>query len=254
MGKTYDAPGMAAPARLYVIPGSHPAMTARLMLELKGIEYKRRDLIPVVSKAWLRAAGFPGVTVPALKLDGTKVQGSREIARELDRLVPEPPLFPSDPEARAKVEEAERWGDEVLQAPARRILWNTLRRDRWAMESYSQGAKLGVPVKVAIATGGPIVALSARFNDAGDENVKADLAALPGYLDKIDAWIAEGVLGGAQLNAADLQISTSVRLLMSLDDLHDVIAARPAGKLAERVVPDYPGKAPPILPADWLPT
>jgi glutathione S-transferase len=227
-------------------------MTARLMLERKGVEYKRRDLIPVASKAWLRAAGFSGVTVPALKLDGTKMQGSMEIARELDRLIPEPPLFPADPDARAKVEAAERWGDEVLQAPARRMLWNALRRNRWPMESFSQGARLGVPVKVAVATGAPIVALSARFNEATDENVRADLVALPGYLDKIDGWIAEGVLGGAQPNAADFQISTSVRLMMTLDDLHDYIAARPAGQLAAGVVPDYPGKVPPILPAEWL--
>ena len=37
-------------ATLYVIPGSHPSMAARLMLERKGISYKRRDLIPVMSK------------------------------------------------------------------------------------------------------------------------------------------------------------------------------------------------------------
>ncbi len=243
---------MAARATLYVIPGSHPAMTARLMLEAKGIEYKRRDLIPVVSKAMLRAAGFSGVTVPALKIDGAKVQGSREISRELDRVVPDPPLFPADPEARAAVEEAETWGDETLQAPARRILWNALRRDRGPLESFSQGARLGVPLKLAMATAAPVVAMSARFNDAGDENARADVAALPGYLDKIDAWIAAGVLGGPQLNAADYQIGTSVRLVMTLDDLRDAIAGRPAGQLAARVVPDYPGKVPPILPADWL--
>jgi glutathione S-transferase len=243
---------MADRATLFVIPGSHPAMTARLMLELKGVDYKRRDLIPVVSKGVLRAAGFPGVTVPALKYAGEKVQGSRAIAKTLDTIVPEPPLFPSDPAERGKVEEAERFGDETLQAPARRMLWNALRRDRGPLESFSVGARLGVPLKLAMATAAPIVALSARFNDATDENVRADLQALPGYLDKIDGWIAEGVLGAGSPNAADLQISTSVRLMMSMDDLRPFIENRPAGKLAERVVPDYPGKVPPILPAEWL--
>ena len=37
-------------ATLYVIPGSHPSMAARLMLERKGIEDKRRDLMPVIAK------------------------------------------------------------------------------------------------------------------------------------------------------------------------------------------------------------
>ena len=98
---------------LYVIPGSHPARTAAMMLERKGIPYKRVDLMPVISKGALRAVGFPGITVPALKIDGRKVQGTREIARELDRLRPEPPLFPADPERRAAVESAERWGDQT---------------------------------------------------------------------------------------------------------------------------------------------
>ena len=239
-------------ATLYVIPGSHPALTARLMLELKGVDYKRRDLIPVVSKGVLRAAGFQGVTVPAIRLNGERIQGSREISQALDRLIPEPPLFPADPEARKNVEGAERWGDETLQAPARRILWNALKRDHGPLESFSQGARLGVPIKLAMATAAPIVAMSARFNEATDDNVKADLAALPGYLDKIDAWIAAGVLGAESPNAADLQISTSVRLMMSLDDVRPFIADRPAGQLATRVVKDYPGRVPPILPAGWL--
>jgi glutathione S-transferase len=243
---------MADRATLFVIPGSHPALTARLMLERKGIDYRRIDLIPVVSKGVLRAAGFPSKTVPALRYAGERIQGSREISKALDRFVPEPPLFPSEPDARGKVEEAERWGDETLQAPARRMLWNALRRDRGPLESFSVGARLGVPLKMAMATAAPIVAMSARFNAATDENVRTDLAALSGYLDRIDAWIADGVLGSDPPNAADLQIATSVRLMMSLDDVRPFIENRPAGALATRVVPDYPGKVPPILPAEWL--
>lgn len=239
-------------AKLYVIPGSHPSRTAMRMLELKGIDFERVDLMPVISKAALRAVGFPGVTVPALKIDGRKVQGSREIARELDRVQPEPPLFPPDSEARAAVEQAEAWGDEVLQPVARRVLWNALRRDRSPLVSFSEGARLGVPIGLAVKTGGPLVAAAARLNRAGDENVRADLAALPGMLQRIDDWIAEGVLGGDQANAADLQIGASLRLLMTLDDVRPAIESRPAGELAMRVAPDYPGKAPPILPPEWL--
>ena len=239
-------------ARLYVIPGSHPSMTARLMLERKGIEYKRIDLMPVISKAALRAFGFPSVTVPALKVDGRKVQGSREIAREIDRIQPEPPLFPADAAERTAVEEAERFGDEDLQPVARRILWWALRRDRAPLESFSEGARLGIPVGVAVKTAAPIVALAARFNDATDERVRADLAALPGMLSRIDDYMAAGTLGGEPLNAGDLQVGTSLRLMMTLDDLRPLIEARPAGELANRAVPDYPGRVPPILPDAWL--
>ncbi len=173
-------------ARLYVIPASHPAIAARLMLERKGIEYKRTDLLPVISKGALRAVGFPGKTVPALKIDGAKVQGSRQIARELERLRPEPPLFPADPERRAAVEEAERFGDEELQHPIRQILWWALKHDKAPLRSYSEGARIGMPLGLAMKTAAPIVALSARFNGSSDENARSALAALPGLLDKVD--------------------------------------------------------------------
>jgi glutathione S-transferase len=239
-------------ATLYVIPASHPSMTARLALERKGIAYKRVDLMPVISKAALRALRFPGVTVPALRLDDERIQGSREIVRELDRLQPEPRLVPEDPAERAAVEEAERWGDTDLQAPIRRILWNGLHRDRSPLRSYSEGSNLGIPIGLAVKTAAPIVAASNRFNKASDDNVRADLAALPGQLQRIDDWIARGVLGSEHANAADIQIAPSVRLAMTMDDLRPAIESRPAGELALRICPDYPGHSPPVLPAAWL--
>jgi glutathione S-transferase len=239
-------------ARLFVIPASHPSIAAQLMLEHKGIAYKRTDLLPVISKGVLRLAGFPGVTVPALKIDGRRVQGSREIAREIDRLQPEPALFPADVEKRAAVEEAEQWGDEVLQPPMRQILWWAIKRDKEPLRSYSEGAKLGLPISLAMKTAAPIVALSARFNGADDEHVRRGLAEMPAMLDKADAYIAAGVLNGEELNAADFQIAPSLGLAMTLEDLRPAIENRPAGALAMRVVPNYPGKTPPILPPAWL--
>ena len=224
-------------ARLFVIPASHPSIAAQLMLDHKGIAYRRTDLLPVISKLALRAVGFLGVTVPALKIDDSKIQGSRQIARELDRLRPQPPLFPADPAQRAAVEEAERFGDEQLQSPIRRILWWAIKRDKAPLRSYSEGAKLGLPIGLAMKTATPIVALSARYNQADDEHVRAGLAALPKMLDQIDAWIAASVLGGELLNAADFQIAPSLALAMTLDDLRPAIEARPAGALAMRAVP-----------------
>ena len=239
-------------ARLYVIPASHPSIAVQLMLEHKGVAYKRTDLMPVVSKGVLRAVGFPGNTVPALKIDGDKVQGSRQIARELERLRPEPPLFPTDADKRAAVEEAERLGDEELQHPIRQLLWWGFKHDKEPLRSYSEGAKLGVPIGLAVKTGGPLIALSARFNEASDENARKALEVLPGLLDRVDAWIQSGVLNGNQPNAADFQIAPSIGLAMTLDDLRPLIENRPASELARRFVPNYPGRMPAVLPAEWI--
>jgi glutathione S-transferase len=237
-------------ARLFVIPASHPSIAVELMLKHKGIPYKRTDLLPVISKGVLRAAGFPGVTVPALKVDGAKV--SRPIARELDRLRPEPPLLPADPAQRTAVEEAERFGDEELQHPVRQILWWGMKKDHSPLRSYSEGARIGMPIGLAVKTAAPIVALSARFNEASDENARKALEKLPAMLDKVDALVQSGVVNGERPNAADFQIAPSIGLAMTLDDLRPLIESRPAGDLARRFVPDYPGKMPPVLPAEWL--
>ncbi len=47
-------------AKLYVIPGSHPARTAMAMLDLKGIAYKRVDLMPVISRRPCARSASPG--------------------------------------------------------------------------------------------------------------------------------------------------------------------------------------------------
>jgi glutathione S-transferase len=239
-------------ARLYGIPASHPSLAVELMLRHKGIAYKRTDLVPVVSRGVVRALGFPGKTVPALKIDGRKLVGSDAISRALEEIRPDPPLYDADPARRTAIEDAERFGSEELQHPIRQIVWWAIKRDSSSLRSYSEGAKLGTPIGLAVHTAAPIIALEVRINEAGDDNVRRDLAALPGVLDRVDALIAEGMLSGERLNAADFQIAPSLRLAMTLDDLRPAIESRPAGALAMRVVPDFPGKAAPILPPAWL--
>jgi glutathione S-transferase len=238
--------------RLFSMPGSHAATTGQLLFEHKGINYKRTDLLPVVSWAVLKAFRFPDVTVPAAKIDGRRVQGTRAIARELERLKPEPPLFPGDAERRRAVEEAERFGDEELQQRVREIFLWSARKDSSGLVGYLEGARIGMPHRVAARTAGPFIALDARSRGATDENVRRAIAAFSGMLQRIDDWIEQGLLGGDPPNAADLQIAPSLRLAMSLDDLRPAIEGRPAGLLAVQIVKDFPGKKPAVLRPEWL--
>lgn len=246
------APRAASKVRLYSIPGSHASLGTHLLLKHKDIPHRRTDLLPVVSWGILKARGFPRVTVPAVTIDGRRIQGSREIARELERLVPEPPIFPPDPGLRSAVEEAERFGDDDLQQWIREIILWALKANTAALRSYLVGTKIGLPHGLAVRMAGPFIAIDGRSRTATDANVRRNIAIMPDLLQRIDDWIAEGVLGGDTLNAADFQIATSLRVAMSLDDLRPAIENRPAGRLALRVVPDYPGTMPPVLPAEWL--
>jgi glutathione S-transferase len=243
-------------ARLWVIHGSHPGIAAKLMLERKGIDYSLVNLPPGFSRNLIKLFGFEGDRTPAMKIDGRKVQGSLNISRELDRIQPDPPLFPADPEKRRKVEEAEAWGDGAPQDIPRTIIWWAFKRDRSGMVSFLENApaaaRFGLPAKMAVMTAGPLVSRGAKINESNDDHVRAELARIPGVLDHVDRLIAEGTLNGAELNAADFQIAPSIRLLMAFDDLKPAIEGRPAAALATRVLPEAAGRVPPIFPPEWL--
>ncbi len=240
-------------ARLYGLPGSHPTMAVQAMLEYKGIDFRRIDLVPFLSRVIVRRAmGLPQNTVPVLAIDGRRVQGSRAISRELERLRPEPPLFPGDAEQRLAVEEAERWGEEELQHPIRQISLWALRANRAPIRSYMERSVMGVPAGIAARLAPPFIDRGVRVNEATDEAVRSNLAALDSMLGRVDEWIATGVLDGEELSAADFQIGASVRLLLTFQDLRPLIEDRPACRLARRAVPAYAGDAPPVFPPAWL--
>ncbi len=239
-------------ATLYGIGISHPARAAALMLDHKGIKAKRVDLPPGVQVVAMRALGFRAGTVPGLKLDGRRVQGTREIARVLDELVPEPPLFPADPKPRAAAAEAERWGEEVYQPVPRRIF-------RWAVATNA-----ALRARIAGSAGLPAPALAGwalwpvtRFyvglEGGGEEAARRDVAALPEHLDRVDELIAQGTVGGSELNAADFQIATTTRVLLNLSELRPLVEGRPAADHAMRIAPDFGRPSPIGLPPEWIP-
>jgi glutathione S-transferase len=95
--------------------------------------------------------------------------------------------------------------------------------------------------------------LMARRNKADDAKARADIVALPAQLEHIDAWISDGVLGGEQPNAADLQIGSSIRLLLTIADIRPIIEGHPATELTRWFTPQA-GEVPAgTLPAEWLP-
>ena len=237
--------------KLYMFPGSNSVLTARLMLEHKRVEYRCVTLIPGAHAFMMLGFGFPTMGVPALKIDGRRVQGTRQISRALDELVAERPLFPADPAQRRDVEHAERWGEDFQNA-ARRIFYCAARRDRQAFKSVMTPGR-SLPARIALRVSAPmIVRLATGAHRASDEAGREDLMLLPERLDQIDAWIAEGVLDGDVLNAADFQIAVNVSLLAFMEDVAPFLEGRPAAALARRVAPDYPGHVGAVLPPEWL--
>jgi glutathione S-transferase len=240
--------------KLYALPASHPCAAVEAALALKGIEYERVDLIPM-TQMLIGPLRYGGMTVPGMRIDGERIVGSRAIMRRLDQLQPEPALLPPPGDARyAPVLEAERWGDEALQSVPRRIVDVAFLRRPTAMLSYAENVKLPMP-RSLMKPAAPLTAkLMAFKNKARDATARADIAALPGQLDRVDRWIAEGLIGGEQPNAADLQIGSTIRLLLSIGDVRPLIEGRPAAALAKWFPPMVGQIEAGVLPAEWLAT
>lgn len=246
----------ASEMTLYAVPASHPCAAVEVALTLKQIPYRRVDLLPL-TQLLVGPPRWGGPTVPGLRIRSAgaaeRLVGSRAIMRRLDELEPAPALLPpAGASEYARVLELERWGDEVLQPVPRRIIDAAFVRMPQAMAGYAEGAKLPLPIGL-LRHAMPLTARGmALRNSARDEAVRADLAALPRQLERIDGWIGEGLLGAAQPNAADLQIGSSIRLLASIGDVRGLIEGRPAAALAAYFPPMH-GEVPPgVLPRDWL--
>ncbi len=244
---------MSPKVKFYMFPGSNSVMTGRLMLDHKGLEYKTIRLLPGAHAFIMLALGFETMGVPAMKIDGRRVQGTRWMSRALDEIVPARPLFPADPARRKAVEEAERWG-EGFQNATRRIFYCAARRDRRAFTSVMT-AERGRFMRIVLRVAAPlIIRLATGAHRASDAAGREDIELLPERLDQIDAWIAAGVLGGVDLNAADFQIAPNLSALLLAEDLAPFIEGRPAEALARRVAPGYVGHvARGVAPAEWLP-
>jgi glutathione S-transferase len=220
-------------ATLYGIPGSHAVKAGELMLEHKGIEFRRRDFPPGLHRVVVRVLGFRGDRVPAVKFDdGSRAQGTRELPRVLDQMVPERPLVPADPRGL----EAEAWADDVLQQWARRIAAATGAKNPDALAGRGADGRLGVlltpiePARRAIARG---VLIAFRVTD---DQIQADRDRAGPILDQVDAFIEEGVLNGEELRSPDYAVAASLALAEYVLDLQPELERRPLIALMDRVL------------------
>jgi glutathione S-transferase len=246
--------------KLYVIPGSHACRSAMLMLKHKQVPHRRVDVVTLLHPLVARLHGFDAGgqtrtagtrrplplrmgdrlgTVPALACDDRRISTNRGIARFLDDRHPKPPLFPADPEQRLAVEDAERWANDTLQMGARRILAGAVLRDPSAFSRSAADGRLGYLLYRRALTRRLIIPMIGRLAFAAGPTAESELlAALPAMLDRIDAWIADGVLGGAQLNAADFMVAPSLALILYRSDVLPVFEGRPALELVDRLLPE----------------
>ena len=253
--------GSGPGATLYVIPGSHACRTGMLLLAHKHVAHRIVRLPTGPHPLLVRLAGFPGSsspirnldgathpmlstmdrlgTVPALRYGERRVQTNMAIARFLEQVRPEPPLFPESPERRGAVEEAERWGDEVLQGPR-----------GGSCSRPPSGAWTNSTAAAAAAASGrccPAARRSAGTPARSPDGSRSGRAphTTPSCSRGCRRCSTGSTRGSRRTcstarpsNAADLMIAPSLALIAYRCDLRPEIDARPAGSLLERVLPE----------------
>lgn len=228
---------------LHVINGSHPCAAVLRALELKGIDVRLVEYMPPFH-APLMKLRFGYKRVPVLRLSGGEtVRGSRQIMQRLEAIQPYPELYPHD--RIAAIEAAERWGDEVLQPVARRLLWTAMQGMPKALHSFQAGSKLPSLPRVVVGLFAPvIIGGEKRLNAITPERVAADAAGLPALLDRLDAFAADGAFGSTTPTGADLQIGASLQLLRAVDDLRPLVDGHTTAREIAKWLPTSPGHVP----------
>lgn len=88
---------------VYGIPGSPFLRSVEIALKEKGLDYELQALAPGEHKQPEHLARHPFGRVPAFEHDGFSIYETQAIIRYLDEVFPNPPLSPSNPQARARM-------------------------------------------------------------------------------------------------------------------------------------------------------
>jgi glutathione S-transferase len=243
----------AAQPRLvfHVLPPSHPCATVETALRLKGLEYEKVELQagPHVEEMQ-QIYGEGRHTVPGLLVDDEPVHGSNAILERLEQLAPEPSLYPAG--LAEAVRAAAQWGDEELQDLGRRLPWGALHFRPESMGTFAGAGPLD-PAGTDFAM--RFVRASWKYHRISAVRLAEDLAGLPAKLDRVDGYVAEGILAGAAPNAADLQIGATLSVLLTVGDVRPLIEGRAAEQVARKWFDDRPGLVPAgAFPAGWVPS
>ena len=137
--------------------------------------------------------------------------------------------------------EAERWGDEELRTSAAGCLGRAAlpaRGDGHLRRRRRRSTRPGTDFAIRY------VRSTWKYHGITAERLADDLAGLPAKLDHVDALADDGVIGGEQPTAADLQIGATLRVLLTVGDLRAADRGRAGERIARRWFPDYPGEVP----------
>lgn len=119
---------------LYQFELSQYSEKVRLILDYKGLDYRKIEVTPGIGQVDLfRLTGQR--QVPVLKDGSRYIVDSTEIAKYLDSVYPDRPLIPLDTKRRGLTLMMEEWADESIGIKGRKALFGAISQDQYLRKS-----------------------------------------------------------------------------------------------------------------------
>jgi glutathione S-transferase len=195
------------PPLLWHLPISHFSEKVRWALDWKRIPHRRRVMPPGLHPlGGLVLTGGRQYTMPVLVMDGRPIGDSTAIIGALEEEFPERPLYPSDPDERARALALEDWFDENVGPYARQWGFNALLTEPEAVREFAVKQTEWAPFAVPPEAFAPVakVFLAVRYSTANEPGVEEAREKLVRGLDRLEAELDGEFLVGEQFTIADL--------------------------------------------------
>ncbi|GMU53682.1 MAG: hypothetical protein AMXMBFR33_28280 [Candidatus Xenobia bacterium] len=199
---------------LYHFRVAHYSEKVRWALDYKGVPHRRRALPPGFHLP--HALLLTGKrTLPILRLNGRAIRDSTAILAELERLHPEPALYPADLVLRERALAIEDYYDEEVAPALRRLFWSTYMSDATACARMATDG-FGAATRLAWRALWPVMRPLFLSNmQIRPEPVQRARQALGGYFDRLEAdTAADGFHVGGSFSLADLTAAAVMTALI----------------------------------------
>jgi glutathione S-transferase len=193
------------------------------IMDYKGIPYKIVELLPIVSKKFIRELSGQGL-VPVIKHRGKIIYDSTVIAAYLEQLKPEPSIYISDDNSlNQEVLLWEDWGDEAFEAPFGKLaMLYGFEHPEIIIEDdeYSTGIELIDRNKAVIV---PVIA-KMKLKDIAVDASQKDLLKkrARSYLDLLSSRLEKSdFLVGDRLTLADITVASHLTVAQKVPYIYE---------------------------------
>ncbi|MBU7581496.1 MAG: glutathione S-transferase family protein [Nostoc sp. TH1S01] len=179
----------------------------RLILDYKGLEYRKIEVTPGIGQIELfRLTGQK--QVPVLKDGNRYIADSTEIAKYLDLKYPERPLIPQNPKQKALTLLIEEWADESIGIKGRKALFAAISQDQNFRKSLLPTSTPDIFRNLVEGVPSDILTVLGLGVGYSPDVVKAAIADLKQDLEALTLLLADSpYLTGDEPTLADLAVA-----------------------------------------------